>query len=70
MTHDELVAKIDYAIEGNPYDEYMSAIRAVVGLHKPQEITLPDGAWGTNCAECDGLQYPCQTICAIESWLR
>jgi hypothetical protein len=32
MTHDELMAKIDYDIEGNPYDEYMSALRAVVEL--------------------------------------
>lgn len=32
MTHDELLAKIDYDIEGNPYDEYMSALRAVVTL--------------------------------------
>ena len=34
MTHDELLAKINYDIEGNPYDEYMSAIRAVVELLK------------------------------------
>jgi hypothetical protein len=32
MTHEELLAKIDYDIEGNPYDEYMSALRAVVEL--------------------------------------
>jgi hypothetical protein len=32
MTHGELLAKIDYDIEGNPYDEYMSALRAVVIL--------------------------------------
>jgi hypothetical protein len=32
MTHDELLAKINYDIEGNPYDEYMSALRAVVEL--------------------------------------
>ena len=34
MTHDELLAKINYDIEGNPYDEYMSAIRAVAELLK------------------------------------
>ena len=34
MTHDELLTKINYDIEGNPYDEYMSAIRAVVELLK------------------------------------
>jgi len=36
MTHDELLAKINYDIEGNPYDEYMQALRAVVELHKPR----------------------------------
>jgi hypothetical protein len=32
MTHDELLAKIEYDIEGNPYDEYMLSLRAVVEL--------------------------------------
>jgi len=32
MTYDKLLAKINYDIEGNPYDEYMSALRAVVEL--------------------------------------
>ena len=36
MTHDELLTKINYDIEGNPYDEYMQALRAVVELHKPR----------------------------------
>ena len=70
MTHDELLAKINYDIEGNPYDEYMSAIRAVVELHKPQDITLPNGKWGINCIICDGWQYPCATIQAIEKKLK
>ena len=69
MTHDELLAKINYDIEGNPYDEYMQAIRAVVELHKPQDITLPNGEWETNCIICDGWQYPCGTIQAIEKEL-
>jgi hypothetical protein len=69
MTHDELLAKIDYAIEGNPYDEYISALRAVVELHKSQDITLPNGEWGFNCAECDELFYPCLTIQTIEKEL-
>ena len=34
MTHDELLTKINYDIEGNPYDEYMQALRAVVELCK------------------------------------
>jgi hypothetical protein len=46
------------------------ALRAVVELHKPQEITLPNGEWGTNCILCDGFDYPCPTIQAIEKELR
>ena len=72
MTHDELLAKINYDIEGNPYDEYMSAIRAVVELHKPMSDRMPD------CAECvtihqgetDVVFYPCPTIQAIEKELK
>ena len=59
MTHDELLAKIDYAIEGNPYDEYISALRAVVELHKPDEFN--------HCGVCN--QYLCETIQAIEKEL-
>ena len=75
MKHDELLAKIDYAIEGNPYDEYTSAIRAVVELHKP--IKVRDGL--NRCNRCisavmdDGsyilAQYPCPTIVSIEKEL-
>ena len=71
MTHDELLTKINYDIEGNPYDEYMSALRAVVELHKPMSDRMPD------CAECvtihqgetDVVFYPCPTIQAIEKEL-
>lgn len=66
MTHDELLAKIDYDIEGNPYDEYMSALRAVVELHKP--------SLGKACVECSKtafwIAYPCQTIQAIQEQLK
>ena len=72
MTHDELLAKINYDIEGNPYDEYMSALRAVVELHRPMSDRMPD------CAECvtihqgetDVVFYPCPTIQAIEEKLN
>ena len=65
MTHDELLAKINYDIEGNPYDEYMSAIRAVVELHKP---------WKSYCSYCLNIEggympYPCTEIQAIEKEL-
>jgi len=71
MSYKELLAKIDYAIEGNPYDEYISALRAVVELHQPQDITLPDGSWGENCCVCNnGWTYPCRTIQVIEKELN
>jgi hypothetical protein len=64
MTHNELLAKINYDIEGNPYDEYMSALRSVVELHKPIEDHehLCGGCWFG-----DGMMaYPCPTIQVIE----
>jgi hypothetical protein len=45
------------------------ALLAVVELHKEQEITLPNGEWGSNCIVCDGWLYPCPTIEAIEKEL-
>ena len=66
MTHDELLAKINYDIEGNPYDEYMSAIRAVVELHKPFLYPEDDKIY---CDECN-VKYPCKTIQAIEKELK
>ena len=74
MTHDELLAKIKTGNEflGVKYapDSHTFALRAVVELHKPQEITLPNGDWGSNCAYCDiGFEYPCPTIEAIEKAL-
>lgn len=79
MTHDELLAKINYDIEGNPYDEYMSALRAVVELHKPimQLSGGYDGEenplYAEQCSDCSSngftQEYPCQTIQAIEKEL-
>jgi len=78
MTHEELLAHIDnYLIptmqrEPGPQNSavgILKALRAVVELHKPQEITLPNGEWGTNCILCDGFDYPCPTIQAIEKEL-
>jgi len=87
MTHDELVSKLkkqhDYwtnlvhytkpEFYENTVDQRngWSALLAVVKLHKPQDITLPDGEWGVNCSHCDvGLTYPCLTIKAIEAELE
>jgi hypothetical protein len=70
MTHDELLAQL----EGLWHDSYKApgyqALRAVVRLHKPQEITLPNGEWGTNCILCDGFDYPCPTIRVIKRELK
>ena len=77
MTHDELLARIDYmkfevGDSGiNEESTAIQALRAVVELHKPQEITLPDGEWGANCSHCDfAFNYPCPTIQVIEKELR
>lgn len=46
------------------------ALRAIVKLHKRQEITMPDGSWGSNCSECDNNWGSCKTIQAIEKELK
>ena len=74
MTHDELLWAINSIVESGPCETVghfssAKALRAVVELHKPQDITLPNGEWGTNCIICDGWQYPCGTIQAIEKEL-
>jgi hypothetical protein len=84
-THDEVIAWIDkeiaiqrqyldssFYLDKKPPQIQLSvwlAIRDVLELHKPQEITLPNGDWGANCTECDGWEYPCPTIQAIEKEL-
>ena len=65
MTHDELLKTAEFA--GHTSSSF--ALRAVLELHKQQDITLPNGEWGTNCIECDGFFYPCPTIEAIKKEL-
>ena len=79
MTRDELLAKIDERTTylGNSDGLYF-ALRAVVELHKPEEITPP---WEYKkyiaCSVCESwttdgayyLEYPCPTIQAIEKEL-
>ena len=77
MTHDELLAKINAELATNYADECgnfpigLNALRAVVELHRPDEVDLPDG-W-ESCVECSGngyvAMYPCQTIKVIEKEL-
>ena len=69
MIYQEILAKINDIERAETYKSYRQFIaisRAVVDLHKPQEITLPNGEWGYNCIHCDGYEYPCQTIQVIE----
>lgn len=65
------IKAVEYWQEHFANKTFMKALRAVVELHKPQEITLPNGDWGSNCAYCDiGFEYPCPTIEAIEKALE
>ena len=76
MTHDELLAKIDYTVaiyEGlsvldtRVLTAYLKALRAVIELHKPTKNRSIEG-WCDVCT--DYYQYPCPTIQAIEGVLK
>ena len=78
MTHDELLAIISVSESFLKEKEqfllakHISALRAVVELHKP--MRLPDG--DVDCSVCEntnshwsGVPYPCPTIQAITNRL-
>ena len=78
MTHDELLAIISesesFLKEKEQFllAKHISALRAVVELHKP--MRLPDG--DVDCSVCEntnshwsGVPYPCPTIQAITNRL-
>jgi hypothetical protein len=68
MTHDELLVSIEKMMNHDAI--FMKdALCAVVELHPPQEITLPNGSWAYGCKECHSWTYPCLTIQAIEKEL-
>lgn len=72
MTHDELRDYIDkFDAAGMVNEPAVKALRAVVELHRPEEIKLLSGEVAdTYCFECEGLTgYPCRTIQAIEKEL-
>ena len=81
MTHDELLAKIDYTVaiyEGlsvldiRVLTAYLKALRAVVKLHKPVQSYMFEEEACSHCSsEEDRLEilYPCPTIQAIEKEL-
>ena len=72
VKYEELLAYINKEIDEAAWTkEYyplksLQALRSVMELHKPQEITLPNGDWGLNCVLCDGFAYPCDTIETVE----
>ena len=77
MTYEELLELLDDQVVANAKivnneivlkesSKFILGLHSVVKIHAPQEITLPDGSYGTNCQQCDGLVYPCQTIEAIK----
>ena len=82
MTHEELLAKVNQGIESSNYsnslgewhaDSFLSALRAVVELHKPKNYIIKGfevtESWCT--ADSESLTpYPCPTIQAIEKALN
>ena len=84
MTHEELLAKIDYELKAAEFEDICGdgghppthkALRAVVELHKPiKEMT----GWGTHteprykiiCSDCQLDEYPCPTIQKITEELK
>jgi hypothetical protein len=67
MTHDELLAKIDYWFDTDNFHLHKNALRAVIELHTP--VKKPYMA--LFCAECDGYaDFPCATIQAIAKELQ
>jgi len=69
MTYKKLLKVVSDSLTEN-HNGFNHALRAVVELHKPQDITLPDGSWGENCCICDGWAYPCRTIEVIKKELK
>jgi hypothetical protein len=70
MSYQELLTKVSDPL-AESHNGFNHALRAVVELHQPQDITLPDGSWGENCCVCNnGWTYPCRTIQVIEKELN
>ena len=71
MTHDELlfILNSEQYMNSRTKETPYFALRAVVELHKPIEITLPSGIKAEDCISCDGHNYPCETVDAIEKEL-
>jgi hypothetical protein len=84
MTHDELLAKMDYEVKAAEFEDACGdgndpriarALRAVVELHKPWTMENGDGEESLGCSCIPELPaflnpYPCATIQAIEEHLK
>lgn len=71
MTHDELLAKIEWKKEDYYADDQsLDALRAVVELHKIILVKHLDDTDWYSCQACGGTEYPCETIEAIEKELK
>ena len=77
MTHDELLERIDelkYDVGDSGMNEESKAIyalRAVVELHKPMPGNdIGDSPLCEDCINTAYIEYPCDTIRAIEKELK
>jgi hypothetical protein len=69
MTHDELLAKIDYWFDTDNFHLHKNALRAVVELHNPTPLDERGDVCLTCCPDLLTL-YPCSTIQIIEKELQ
>jgi hypothetical protein len=69
MTHDELLAKIDYWFDTDNFHLHKNALRAVVELHKPHPRRDECMFCGWECGT-KLVSFPCPTIQAIEKELK
>ena len=72
MTHDELLAKIDYYFDTDNFHIHKNALRAVVELHENNgsKYTFGYGQVAIELCEYCRETYPCQTIEAIKKELK
>jgi hypothetical protein len=69
MTHDELLAKIDFELKAAEFEDICGdgghppthkALRAIVELHKPIYHEYPNGNTEIECAHCNDGCWGCQ----------
>ena len=76
MTHEELLAEIDFLPLDGLHKWFQPALRAVAELHKPYEWSDDNKTIYESCNYCSvissaiDIPYPCPTIQAIEKELN